>query len=119
MAVSKEFVEHVLDLLSGLGPVTARPMFGGYDLYLEGRVFALLHHDTLYLKADEISRPDFEAAGLPQFRPHVKGKPFPMPYFEAPEDALEDADELCRWARRALEAAYRAEAKPKKGGGRP
>jgi TfoX/Sxy family transcriptional regulator of competence genes len=42
-----------------------------------------------------------------------------MPYFEAPEDALEDADELCRWARRALEAAYRAEAKPKKGGGRP
>ncbi len=114
MAVSEEFVAYVLDLLAGLGPVTARPMFGGYDLYLEGRVFALLHHDTLYLKADEVSRPDFEAAGLAQFRPRVKGKPFPMPYFAAPEDALEDPEALCRWARRALEAAERAPPKPQR-----
>jgi DNA transformation protein len=114
MASSPEFCEHVLDLLSPLGPVAARRMFGGFGLYLDGRMFGLIADDTLYLKADGMSAPEFEANGLSQFRPLVKGKPFPMPYWEAPLDALEDGEDLCLWARKALGAALRAEAQPKR-----
>ena len=110
MAVTQEFLAYVLDQLAGLGPVTAKRMFGGYGLYAEGRIFALIHRDTLYLKTDAESRPDFEEMGLAQFRPRLRGKPFPMPYHEAPLDALEDGQELCRWAQKALAAAQRAEA---------
>ena len=42
MSVSPEFRTHVLDLLSGLGPVTAKSMFGGAGLYLDGAMFALI-----------------------------------------------------------------------------
>lgn len=112
MAVSPDFRDFVLEQLAGLGPVSARRMFGGYGLYLGGDIFALIHRDTLYLKTDDSTRPDFEAAGAARFTPRVRGKPFPMPYHEAPAEALEDADELCRWAGKALEAARRAGAKP-------
>jgi DNA transformation protein len=111
MPASPGFCDFVLDLLSPLGPVAARRMFGGYGLYLDGRMFALIAGDTLYFRTDGASAPEFEAAGLAQFRPLVKGKPFAMPYHEAPMEALEDSDALCAWAEKALAAAARAGAK--------
>ncbi|MCH9050691.1 MAG: TfoX/Sxy family protein [Proteobacteria bacterium] len=110
MASRPEFGDHVLDLLAPLGPVTARRMFGGFGIYLDGVMFALIADDILYLKVDDRTRPDYEAAGSAPFRPRQKGKPFTMPYWEAPLGALEDGDELCAWANGALGAARRAKA---------
>ncbi len=103
-----EFVAHVLDLLEPLGPVGARRMFGGYGIYLDGMMFALVADETLYLKVDDQSREEFEAAGLEPFRYTRKGKSYQMSYHAAPEDALEDAELLRDWARKAVEAAMRA-----------
>jgi len=103
-----EFVTHLLDLLEPLGPVSARRMFGGYGIYLEGLMFALVADDTLYLKVDEHSRGAFQAAGLEPFRYSKKGKTYQMSYHAAPEDALEDAELMREWARKAVDAAMRA-----------
>ena len=78
MASSAEFRDHVLDLLAPLGPVTARRMFGGFGIYLDGVMFALIADDILYLKVDDRTRPDYEAAGSAPFRPRPRGKPFTM-----------------------------------------
>ena len=59
-----EFVTHVVDMLEPLGPVSARRMFGGYGIFLDGMMFALVADDTLYLKVDDESRSEFAAAGL-------------------------------------------------------
>ncbi len=107
-AKANEFVTHVLDLLEALGPVSARPMFGGYGIYLDRVMFALVANDTLYLKVDEESRGEFEAAGLEPFRYTKKGKSYQMSYHAAPEDALEDAELLRDWARKAVDAAMRS-----------
>ena len=107
-AKANEFVNHVLDLLEALGPVSARPMFGGYGIYLDRVMFALVANDTLCLKVDEESRGEFEAAGLEPFRYTKKGKTYQMSYHAAPEDALEDAELLRDWARKAVDAAMRA-----------
>ena len=40
-------------------------MFGGWGLYLHGRMFGLITEGQLYLKADDLTRPDFERAGVP------------------------------------------------------
>lgn len=48
MPVSQEYLDYVLDLLSIVGPVTARRMFGGAGLYLKGLFFALVADDALY-----------------------------------------------------------------------
>lgn len=103
-----EFVIHLLDLLEPLGPVRARRMFGGYGIYLDRMMFALVSDDTLYLKVDDDSRAEFEAAGLEPFRYTKKGKSYQMSYHAAPEDALEDAELLRDWARMAVDAAMRA-----------
>ena len=59
-----EFVTHVVDMLEPLGPVSARRMFGGYGIYLDGMMFALVADDILYLKVDGESRSEFTAVGL-------------------------------------------------------
>ena len=42
MSVSDEFLEFLLDQLSGWGGVTARKMFGGAGLYRDGKMFGLI-----------------------------------------------------------------------------
>jgi TfoX/Sxy family transcriptional regulator of competence genes len=50
MATSATTVDHLLDLLSAAGTLTARKMFGEYALYLDGKVVGLICDDTLFLK---------------------------------------------------------------------
>ncbi len=113
MAISSEYRDHVLEMLAALGHVTARRMFGGAGIYLDGTIFGLIAGDVLYFKVDDGNREDFEDAGMGPFVPFEDGR-MQMPYWEVPADLLEDPDELCTWARKAWEAGRRSPAKPKK-----
>ena len=66
MSVSPSYKAFVLEQLSAAGAVTARTMFGGVGLYCQGLFFALIDDDTLYLKVDDASIPDFEREGSRQ-----------------------------------------------------
>jgi TfoX/Sxy family transcriptional regulator of competence genes len=50
MSTSAATIDHLLDLLSAAGNLSARKMFGEYALYLDGKVVALVCDDTLFLK---------------------------------------------------------------------
>jgi DNA transformation protein len=107
-------LEYTLELLEPLGPVQARSMFGGWGLYLGGRMFGLMLARRLYLKTDELTRPAFESAGGEPFVYEGKaGKPVTLSYWTPPADAIDDAPLLLPWARRAVEAAQRAPVKKK------
>ena len=110
MAMNPEFRDYLLDQMGPLGPVQARRMFGGGGLFLDGAMFGLVADDVLYLKADDVNRAAFEEKSMGPFTYEKKGleAPVALSYFEAPPDVLEDPEELCRWARRAWEAARRA-----------
>ena len=110
MSRRDEFVDHVCDLLRALGPVAARRMFGGWGLYLDGRMLALIEGDRLYLKTDRATEARFAEAGCEPFTYEAKGRTISLSYREAPDGSLEDPDELLPWARLALEAARRAKA---------
>lgn len=112
MPRSNEFVDHVLDQMRHFGPVEARAMFGGWGLYHQGRFFALVAEDTLYLKTDDLNRAAFEAQGLEPFVYEMKkkGERIVMHYRRAPEEALESPAVMAEWARRGYEAALRAAA---------
>ena len=91
------------------GPIRIRRMFGGAGI-CDGMMFALVSDDTLYLKADDVNRGNFEARSLAPFRYETKGSRIAvMSYWRAPEELLDDPDELMVWARAALEAARRAQ----------
>ncbi|MCZ8309281.1 MAG: TfoX/Sxy family DNA transformation protein [Magnetospirillum sp.] len=105
-----DFVEHCIELLGDLGAVAARRMFGGWGLYVQGCMFALIADEVLYLKVDAETRPRFEAEGLPPFTYEARGKRHAMSYFQPPESAMEDRAEMRPWARAAADAAFRAAA---------
>lgn len=109
MSASEGFQEFLRDQLAGFGPVSIRRMFGGAGVYADNVMFGLIADDTLYLKADDTTAPDFEAEGMRAFTYTAKGrKPVSMSYWEVPPRLLEDPDELVAWARAALSIACAA-----------
>ena len=104
----KEFVSYVVELMQSIGPVSAKRMFGGHGIFLDGLMFGLVADSTLYLKADKETENEFIAKGLEAFTYHKKGKEFKMSYHQAPEEALEDAEEMNAWANKAYGAALEA-----------
>ena len=85
MAASDEFVDYVVEQLSGWGEVSVRRMFGGAGLYREGTMFAVVADDVAYLKVDDSNRDDFLRAGSAPFEPYPdKIKTTIRTYFEIP-----------------------------------
>src|SRR5882672_6072910 len=107
--MDSEFVEYALRQLQVLGSVVARRMFGGYGLYCDELIFAVIDNDALFLKVDAVSRLDYVAAGMGPFAP-LPGKKMDG-YYELPLDVLESREKLARWGRKALAAAAGAAAR--------
>ena len=115
MSADGDFVAYVLELLQPLARVSARRMFGGYGIYGDGLMFALVFDGRLYLKVDDGNKAAFQAAGCAPFVYAGQEKPIEMSYWTVPESALESAEEMTPWARLAMAAALRkASAKPAK-----
>lgn len=96
MASSLEFVQFACDQLSGAGELTYRKMFGEYGVYCDGKIFALVCDDQLFIKVTEAGK---EFAPETLLAPPYEGA---KPCFLI-ED-LEDRDFLAEFARRTLEA---------------
>lgn len=120
MPRTNEYCDHVVDLLSPLGPTSYKFMFGGYGIYVDGLIIAIVSDDRLLLRADDENRPDFEALGIGPFQPY-ENKNHSMPFYTVPDEVMDDPDELLEWARKAMAATLRMKAKREKkksGGGK-
>lgn len=102
------FVDYLHEVFEPFGRIRARRMFGGYGIYHDGIMFALVSGDTLYLKADDRTASLFETRSLPRFEYTRAGRTVGLSYYEAPEEIFDDPDEALAWARRAFDAALRA-----------
>ena len=67
------FASYCAELLSGLGTVRTKRMFGGHGIYVDDLFVAIVVGETLYLKADAETWPRFEAAGCAPFTYTAKG----------------------------------------------
>ena len=103
------FTELCVEMLSPLGPVRVRSMFGGQGVYVDGLFVAIIDDGQLFLKADDTTRERFVAAGCAPFTyPTKDGERMVMSYYRPPEEALESPSLMLPWARLAFEAALRA-----------
>ena len=98
-----DFADYVAqDLLAGLPGVRARAMFGGYGIYQNDVMFAIIVDDTLYFKVDDSNRKDYEKLGSKPFVYKSRGKRVTMSYWEVPAEVMDDREEIVRWAERSL-----------------
>jgi len=82
-------------------------MFGGYGIFHQGKMFALVADSRLYFKVDDSTRQAFEVAGSARFRS--------MPYYEVPGDVMEDPGGFRRWALAAIAAGDAAFPRKRRG----
>jgi DNA transformation protein len=108
---TQELVRWCSELLASLGSVRVKRMFGGHGLYIDEVFVAIMADDELFLKTDDASRPQFEAAGCRPFEfQTADGKRVAMSYWSAPADAMDSPAQMLPWARQALASALRARA---------
>ncbi len=110
----QEFVAHCLELMKGMGEsVISKRMFGGYGIFREGLMFALIADGELYLKVDAENDEKFADLELPKFTYMRGAKGMHLGYRLAPETAFQNREKMKEWAQLGWEAAIRAdEAKP-------
>jgi DNA transformation protein len=101
------FANYVVELMAGFAPVQAKPMFGGFGVYRDGLMFALIADERLYFKADDASQPQFEARGLGPFTYDFNGKVGHLRYYEGPAEVYDEPEHMAQWARVGYECALR------------
>ncbi|MGA2126748.1 MAG: TfoX/Sxy family protein [Xanthobacteraceae bacterium] len=106
----------ICELFAAFGPLTPRRMFGGVGLFADGIMFGLVTGGVIHLKTDDVIVADFAAEGSAPFAYATKdGTRTLTSYWRLPERLYDDGEELALWARRSLEAARRAAARPRAG----
>jgi DNA transformation protein len=108
MPVHPDFARHCTELLSSVGKVEGKRMFGGHGLYVDGVFVAIIAGDTLYLKADAQTQSQFAQAGCMRFEYTARGKQHEANYWSAPPEAMDSPALMEPWARLAMQAALRA-----------
>ena len=106
----EELAEHCVELFSPLGAARARRMFGGQGIYVDDLFVAIVWDDRIFLKADALTRPAFEAAGCEPFVYDKAREKVALGYWSAPAEAVDSPAQMQPWARLAIDAALRARA---------
>lgn len=88
MATQQRTVDYWLEQAAGAGAVSAKPMFGEFGVYLDGKMVGSICDDRLYVKPT--------ASGRLQAEPVSEAPPYPgaKPHLLIEADRWEDADWL-------------------------
>ena len=105
MASDKKFVEFVSEQIENAGEISAKSMFGEYGLYADGKLFALVCDNKLFIKPTNAGR-DF-IVNVVEASPYPGAKPSLLI-----EDKLEDRDWISELVRQTV--AELPEPKPKR-----
>ena len=101
MASQQSTVDFLLDQMAGAGDLSAKKMFGEYGIYCDGRMFAIVADDQLFIKPTDSGRAWINAQGMLQ-----EASPYPQakPYFLIDGELWDEREWLTQLAKRtALE----------------
>ena len=87
MASDQNFVDFVLEQIKNVGEITAKKMFGEYGIYADGKLFALICDNKLFIKPTNSGR-EF-IGNVTELSPYEGAKPSFLI-----EDKIDDSDWL-------------------------
>jgi len=88
-------------------------MFGGYGIYKNGIIFAIIAHDELYFKVDQSNIDLYKKQGSEAFTFETKGKVSTMiSYWKVPLIIMEDETQLKDWVEQSYNISLKNKMKP-------
>lgn len=115
--MDKPILKDSMRLFEQLGRVKSRSMFGGFGIFVDDTMFALVVNDKLHIRADDASTAKFKQQGFEPYVYKKRGFPVVTKYFALPEDCWSDTGRILEDAKAALAVAKaeretQAQAKP-------
>ncbi|NOH79443.1 TfoX/Sxy family DNA transformation protein [Vibrio sp. RE86] len=115
--MDKPILRDSMRLFERLGLIKSRSMFGGFGIFADDTMFALVVNDKLHLRADAELAKQFKNNGLEPYVYKKRGFPVVTKYFALHSDWSEDTSKTIELATTALAAANseknkQAKAKP-------
>ena len=104
-------ITDVISRLSSFGDITSRRMFGGYGIYKEGIIIALMDEDELYFKSTPASESFYQSFDSYPFVYEGQRRPVKMSYWQVPQTVFNDPLLLEKWVETAYRSAIAAKAK--------
>ncbi len=103
--MDKPILKDSMKLFEQLGHIKSRSMFGGFGLFADDTMFALVVRDKLHIRADKLSVENFEKQG---FQPYVykkRGFPVVTKYYAVSDELWKTPDSIITLAKHALQCA--------------
>ncbi|AEH33436.1 DNA transformation protein [Vibrio anguillarum] len=103
--MDKPVLKDSMRLFEQLGRVKSRSMFGGFGIFVDDTMFALVVNDKLHIRADDLSTSRFKEQGYEPYIYKKRGFPVVTKYFALPDNCWENPSLILRDAAVALEIA--------------
>ena len=111
--MDKPILKESLRLLSLLGKIYSRSMFGGFGIFIDDTMFALVVQDKLHLRTSNETINLFKEQGLEPYVYKKRGFPVITKYFSFSEESWNEPDSILLQAVIALNIAKKDKEKQK------
>ncbi|MDE1238997.1 TfoX/Sxy family DNA transformation protein [Vibrio aestuarianus] len=103
--MDKPVLKDSMRLFEQFGQVKSRSMFGGFGIFVDDTMFALVVNDKLHIRADDVSTERFVQQGYEPYVYKKRGFPVVTKYFALPDNCWNNPQQILRDASVALEIA--------------
>ncbi|WP_182025710.1 TfoX/Sxy family DNA transformation protein [Vibrio rotiferianus] len=103
--MDKPILKDSMKLFEVLGTIKSRSMFGGFGLFADETMFALVVNNQLHIRADKKTSSDFETQGLKPYVYKKRGFPVVTKYYAVSPDLWDTPQHLVEVAKSSLETA--------------
>ncbi|MGF1765571.1 TfoX/Sxy family DNA transformation protein [Aliivibrio kagoshimensis] len=100
--MDRPLLKDSLKLFSPLGKIKSRSMFGGFGIFADDTMFALIVNDKLHLRADKVIAKRFVEQGLKPYVYKKRGFPVVTKYFAMPDEQWSDINTILVQAKQSL-----------------
>ena len=104
-----DYIDFIIELFSEHGHITYRRMFGGFGLYYNSVIFAIIMENEVYFRVDESNINQYISYNSKPFEYMKKDKLVKvLSYWLLPEDILSSPEELSSWIRQSYQISLKS-----------
>lgn len=103
--MDKAILKNTLQLCNSLGKIKSRSMFGGFGIFCNDTMFALVVNNALHLRAAKQNESEFIALKMAPYTYTKRNFPVITKYYEIPNAWWEQTDLLLNYVTQALDIA--------------